>query len=240
MEKAKLSLILQQICDLVASFRADVRRILVKPRKVKDSIKTGPENMYISNTNGEDSGNCPRTLVKVNNLYHVNALLDGGAVPNIVSFDLVKRLSIKELLKDSGKYTTANGQRSQALDIVQGITIYIMGKTLRVSAIVYNYDTFLLLLKRKVLHKLKVFTDWNLSKWYIKTGERTKVQILINFDTNYSIRRIATSDFTSEDESEIVKATITSSKAISSNEDYSDHEIFIFQQDVGVFTSNSC
>ena len=186
--------------------------------------------MYLSNTNGEDSGNCPRTPVKVNNLYHVNALLDGGVVPNIVSLILVKRLGIKELIKDPGKYTTANGQRSQALGIAQGITIYFMGKTLRFYAIVYNHNVFLLLLGRKVFHKLKVLTDWNLSKQYIKTGERIKVQIPINFETNYSIRRIAISNITSEDESEMEEAT-TTSKATSSNKNYSDYEIFIFQQD---------
>jgi len=62
---------------LASSFRAEVRRILVKPRKVKDTTKTEQENMYLSNTNREVSGNCPRTLVRVNNLYYVNAFLDG-------------------------------------------------------------------------------------------------------------------------------------------------------------------
>ena len=99
LREARLSLTLQQICDLISSFRAEVRRILVKPRKIKDSSKTEDENMYLSNTNGEDNGNCPRILVKVNNLYYVNALLDRGAVPNIVSLDLIKKLGIKELLK---------------------------------------------------------------------------------------------------------------------------------------------
>ena len=125
------------------------------------------------------------------------------------------------------KNTTANGQRSQALDIAQGITIYFMGKTLRFSAIVYNHDAFPLLLGRKVLHKLKVLTDWYLGKWYIKTSERTKMQIPINFDTNYGIRRIVASDSISEDESEMEEAT-TSSETTSNIEDYSDHEIFIF------------
>ena len=91
--------------------------------------------------------------------------MDGKAVSNIVSLDLIKKCGIKELLKDPGKYTTVNGQRSQALDIAQGITIYLMGKTLRVLAIVYNHDAFPLLLGRKVLHKLKVLTDWDLGKW---------------------------------------------------------------------------
>ena len=109
MIEAKLSLTLQQICDLASSFRAEVRRISVKPRKVKDSIKTGQENMYPSNTNREDSGNRPRTLVKVNNLYYESALLDGGTVPNIVSLDLIKKLGIKELPKDPRKYSIANG-----------------------------------------------------------------------------------------------------------------------------------
>ena len=74
-------------------------------------------------------------------------------VPNITSLDLIKKLGIKELLKDSGKYTTASGQRSQALGIAQGITIYFRGKSLRFSAIVYNHDAFPLLLGRRVLHK---------------------------------------------------------------------------------------
>ena len=73
--------------------------------------------MYLSSNNRENSGNCSRTLVKVNNIYYVNTLLDRGAVPNIISFDLIKRLGIKELLKDSGKYITVSGQRSQALGI---------------------------------------------------------------------------------------------------------------------------
>ena len=129
--------------------------------------------------------------------------MDRGAVPNIASLDLIKKLGIKELLKDPGKYTIANGQRGQALDITQGITIYFMEKTLRFSAIVYNYDALPLLLGRKVLHRLKVLTDWDLAKWYIKTSERTKVQIPINFDTNYGIRRIAVSNSISKDESKM-------------------------------------
>jgi len=64
----------------------------------------------------------------------------------------------------------------------------------------------------------------------MKTGERTKVQISINFDTNYGIRRIAANDFISEDESEMEEATTTSETA-SSAED-SDHEIYVFQQDI--------
>ena len=58
MGAAKLSLTLQQICDLASSFRAEVRRILVKPRKVKISTKMRQENMYLSNINGKDSRNC--------------------------------------------------------------------------------------------------------------------------------------------------------------------------------------
>ena len=61
---------------MALNFRAKVGKILVKPRKAKDSIKTAPENIYISDINGKDGGNCPRTLVKVNRIYNVNALLD--------------------------------------------------------------------------------------------------------------------------------------------------------------------
>ena len=53
------------------------------------------------------------------------------------------------------------------------------------------------------------------------------MQISINFDTNYSIRRIVASNSISEDESEMEEAT-TSSETTSNIEDYSDHEIFIF------------
>jgi len=51
MREPKLSFTLQQIYNLASSFRAEVRRILLKPRKVKDSTKTGQENIYLSNTN---------------------------------------------------------------------------------------------------------------------------------------------------------------------------------------------
>jgi len=73
--------------------------------------------------------------------------------------NLVKRLGIKELIKNSSKYTTANSQRSQVLGTAQGVTIEFMGKILKFSAIVYNYDIFPLLLKRKALPKLRVITN---------------------------------------------------------------------------------
>jgi len=63
----------------------------------------------------------------------------------------------------------------------------------------------------------------------MKTSERTKVQIPINFDTNYGIRRIAANDSVSEDESEMEEATTTGETASSAEE--SDHEIYIFQQE---------
>ena len=160
MREPKLSFTLQQIYNLASSFRAEVRRILIKPKKVKHSTKIGQENLYLSNINGKDSRNCWGTLVKVNNLYYVNALLDGGAVPNIVILELFKKLGIKELLKDPGKYITANDQRCQALDITQGITIYYR-ENFEFSAIIYNHKAFYLWLKTKVYHKLKVLTVWN-------------------------------------------------------------------------------
>ena len=104
MKEAKICLTLDQICDLAPSFRTEVRRLLVKPRKPKESISkeqisglanttiNSSENMYFSNNSGGDSVCCPRTLVKVNDLYEVNTLLDGGAVPDIITLDLVKRL----------------------------------------------------------------------------------------------------------------------------------------------------
>jgi len=143
--------------------------------------------------------------VKVNNLYYVNVLMVGEAVSNMVSLDLIKKLEIKVLLKDPGKYTTANGQKSQALGIAQCIIIYFMEKLLRFSSSVYNHSAFLLSSERKVLHKLKALIGWNLGKWYIKTSKRSNVEIPINFDTNYGIRKIVTSDSIAEDETEIEK-----------------------------------
>ena len=63
----------------------------------------------------------------------------------------------------------------------------------------------------------------------MKTDKRTKVQIPINFDTNYGIRRIPASNSVSEDESEMEEATSTNETA-SSAEDNSDHEIYIFNK----------
>ena len=153
MKEAKICLTLDQICDLAPSFQAEVRRLLVKPRKPQDSISRGqasefinidkaPENMYFNSISGDDSGCCPRTLIKVNNIYEVNSLLDGRAVPNIISLDLVKKLKIKELLQTHCKYITANGEKSQALGIAQNITINLLGRTLRIAAIVYNHNAF--------------------------------------------------------------------------------------------------
>ena len=52
------------------------------------------------------------------------------------------------------------------------------------------------------------------------------MQISINFDTNYSIRRIVASDSMSEDESEMEEVT-TSSETTSNTKDYLAHENFV-------------
>ena len=65
----------------------------------------------------------------------------------------------------------------------------------------------------------------------MKTGKRIKIQIRINFDINYGIRRIATNDLISEDKSEMKEATTTGSKTISSMKDCSDYKVFVFQQE---------
>ena len=194
MKEAKISLTLDQICDLAPSFRAEFRRLLVKPRKSKeketDNHAKSSENMYL-NPSGENSGCCPRTLIKVNDAFEVNALLDGGAVPNIISLDLVKKLNIKELLRTANKYITANGQKSQALRIAQNIKIELLDQSLIITAIVYNHNAFPLLLGRKALKKLRIITDWDTEKWYIKVGQRSKIQIPINFNIEFGIKEIA-------------------------------------------------
>lgn len=70
------------------------------------------------------------TLLKANsdNIYIVNALLDGEAVPNIISLDLVKILGIKHYNLQSYKHITkfdnANGEKTQAqLEIAQNINV---------------------------------------------------------------------------------------------------------------------
>jgi len=54
----------------------------------------------------------------------------------------------------------------------------------------------------------------------MKSSEWTNVQIPINFDTNYGIRRIVASDFISEAKSQM-KETTTGSETTSNTKDYS-------------------
>ena len=126
-------------------------------------------------------------IVTLNNKFQVNALLDGGAVPNIISLELVKKLGIKDLLQTHCKYITANGQKSQALGIAQDIKLDIQGQQLKFAAIVYNHHAFPLLLGRRVLKRLKVITDWETCTWSMKTANGLK-NLPINFDTDFEIQ----------------------------------------------------
>lgn len=112
---------------------------------------------------------------KVNDLYEVNTLLNKGAIPNIISLELVKRLQIKKLLWTYDKYITINNEKNQALEIAQNITIGILGRTLKISATIYNHNSFPLLLGRKTLKKLKVITDWDTGNWYTRLDKSNKV-----------------------------------------------------------------
>ena len=150
-------------------------------------METQVENVLISTSTDDQNGCCPRTIVTLNNKFQVNALLDGGAVPNISSLELVKKLGIKDLLQSHCKYITANGQKSQALGIAQDIKLDIQGQQLKFAAIVYNHQAFPLLLGRRVLKRLKVITDWETCTWSMKTANGTK-KLPINFDTDFEIQ----------------------------------------------------
>jgi hypothetical protein len=50
------------------------------------------ENIFINKLIDDENGNCPRTLMMINNKYQVNILLDDGAISNIINLDLIKRL----------------------------------------------------------------------------------------------------------------------------------------------------
>jgi hypothetical protein len=193
MREAKISLTVAQICDLAPGFRAEMRRLLIKPKKQKVS-----ENLLIQNED-EVSGNCPRTHVIINNKLQVNTLLDGGAVPNIISLDLVKKLGIKELHSSQYKYTTANGQKSMALGLVPNLEISLKGRTIRCAAIVYNQTEFPLLLGRRVLKRLKVSTNWETCSWSMRFGDTIKT-LPINFNSSYDVISVQNEQDTSPSE----------------------------------------
>jgi len=82
---------------------------LVKLRRPNVVTKISLENILLLNTNRNNSKNYLRTLIKINNYYIINILLDRGVIPNIISLDLVKRLDLKELIKDFSKDIIVNG-----------------------------------------------------------------------------------------------------------------------------------
>ena len=82
---------------------------MVKLRRPNVVTKISLENILLLNTNRNNSKNYLRTLIKINNYYIINILLDRGVIPNIISLDLVKRLDLKELIKDFSKDIIVNG-----------------------------------------------------------------------------------------------------------------------------------
>ena len=82
---------------------------MVKLRRPNVVTKISLENILLLNTNSNNGKNYLRTLIKINNYYIINILLDRGVIPNIISLDLVKRLDLKELIKDFSEDIVANG-----------------------------------------------------------------------------------------------------------------------------------
>jgi hypothetical protein len=131
-EEAKISLTSAQICDIASRFCTEVRHLLLKPRNPKSTKCTAPaENVFVTPSGDDDNGCCPQTVVNVYNKLAVNAVLDGGAVLNIINLALVKQVGIKKLTKSYSKYITANSEKSQALRIVYNINIKIRYKIIK-------------------------------------------------------------------------------------------------------------
>jgi len=152
------------------------------------------QELYHNSTSTEtvvsdENGYCLWLKIVLNDTYLVNTLLDGGAVPNIISIGLVKQLGIKELEPTQCNYITANGKRSKALGIAQNIMLRIFNKELRIAAIVYNHTVFPFLLGQRMLKKLKILTDWETYSWTMKTNYGIQ-KLPVNFDTHFGIQLI--------------------------------------------------
>src|ERR1700730_9444386 len=192
------------------------------------------KNLFVNQveTDEDDNGCCPRTLLLVNDNFKVNTLLDGGAVPNIISLTLVKQLGIKELTRTHINYITANGDKSQALGIAENIMIKILGLTLKISAIVYDHSAFPLLLGRKTLKMLGISTDWKDCSWHLTTPSGVTKKIPINFGTKFGVQVIQSRNFKIEEENDNLKSD--SELVQSEDEDLSftyDNEVYVHFSD---------
>src|SRR5438046_168217 len=174
MNEAKISLNLEQICELAPGFRAELRRVLIKLRKPRDtsnkvtkSSETQVENVLISTSTDDQNGCCPKTTVTLNNKFQVNALLDGGAVPNIIyQFGGSKETWNKRFTPNPLQIYYCKWTKKSSIRNCSRNKIGYSGRTIEIcSYCLYNHHAFPLLLGRRVLKRLEIITDWETCTW---------------------------------------------------------------------------
>ncbi|KAG2211332.1 hypothetical protein INT45_012547 [Circinella minor] len=111
----------------------------------------------------------PRTDVIVQGSIQTDGVLDCGSVECLMSAKMAKKLGFINLEPSPMTHGMVDGRKVDAVGYVQSVQITIKDISIVVDAMVFDQSEYDFLVRRRALHKFKLFTDWGSYNWWIRT-----------------------------------------------------------------------
>ncbi|CEP14621.1 hypothetical protein [Parasitella parasitica] len=200
---------LSDIAAMSPKARAILKKNLTKSHSKKKENKV--EANLIDESKSVKGTSAPRISGAINSLP-CEIILDGGCTPCIISFELIKKLGLQDKLEMvDRKLIIGDGSSIPVKGTIKNLNINIGN-----AAIIYQDalcldvgDKYTFIAGRKLMHELKITTDWESHTWSIKLSHQT-----VKLDVYYEKRT------TSEPPS--VPTILTTLEAVEDTSDSSD------------------
>lgn len=156
------------------------------------------DTAYVGSNDG-----APTTIGRINSTL-VPIILDSGAVPNLISVKFLEKLRIDPSypVQNARKVTLANGSQDESLGKIKGLEVNIKGTKHKIDALIFNVDTYDLLLGRKDLSTFKICCEFGKNSWWIPNKDGNNLPLPVSYDAKLTPNQLVISE---EDEREIAQ-----------------------------------
>ncbi|KAG1135961.1 hypothetical protein G6F37_012379 [Rhizopus arrhizus] len=192
---------INQMCNSVGGFKTGLRKAVVKKQTNPRSKKKQKETAYQTTENNSKRKSIPHVEVIINGQVLTDAVLDGGSISTLISYDTVRALGSARMEATSKTHGMADGSEAKPLGVIKDLTLSVQGVTITTKAVVYDHKAYSLLMGSEDMHRLGIVTDWGSYHWCINSNRGIE-PLNVEYDPlQYRIIPLEKQDYVEDDSS---------------------------------------
>ncbi|KAG0913975.1 hypothetical protein G6F57_011256 [Rhizopus arrhizus] len=192
---------INQFNNSIRGFRTGVRKASVKKQANPRKKIVQKEQVLHTKDRAIVKKSIPHVEIILNGTVMTDAVLDGGSVSTLISYDLLRAAGPVNLEPTTKTQGMADGSEAKPLGIVRGLTISVQDVVITTDAVVYDHQAYSLLIGSLDMHRLGIVTDWGSYHWCINSNRGIE-PLNVEYDPlQYRIIPLEKQDYVEDDSS---------------------------------------